>query len=349
MKDKRMLVLNAMPVPTWNRLRVNDTSIRISDALVPLGLDARTGEGFRECRSIPQLDEVPSGIFKDGRTEIPEGSGRYYICTAKEQQDLTVRIGKPGEDRTGIADVGILFSEGSRASVLVDITGLEGASVLADIRVYLEKDASAEVVIAGFDNKGTDVACAVSAVCCEGSAVKVCHILKSNSNMIAGTGIQLKGKASSYIEDCAYRTDKDEKTDINLICTHTGKVTECKIDVLGSIADGGEKAFRGTIDFVRGSVGAKGNENEDVLLLGDDVVNKSVPVILCTEEDVEGNHGASIGQIDDEVLYYLRSRGLGEDQIYELLADTRLVSAANRIASEKIRKEIKEKLGEYAE
>ena len=41
------------------------------------------------------------------------------------------------------------------------------------------------------------------------------------------------------------------------------------------------KLFRGSIDFVKGCAGSVGNEKEDVLLLGDDVVNQTIPLILC--------------------------------------------------------------------
>ena len=42
-----------------------------------------------------------------------------------------------------------------------------------------------------------------------------------------------------------------------------------------------------------------------MLLLSNDVVNQTIPLILCAEEDVEGNHGATIGKLDDELLFYL--------------------------------------------
>ena len=68
--------------------------------------------------------------------------------------------------------------------------------------------------------------------------------------------------------------------------------------------DAAEKIFRGTIDFVRGSADSVGAETEQVLLLGDDVVNKTIPVILCAEENVQGSHGAAIGELDEETLFY---------------------------------------------
>lgn len=47
-------------------------------------------------------------------------------------------------------------------------------------------------------------------------------------------------------------------------------------------------------------------------MLGDDVVNKTVPLILCAEENVEGTHGATIGELDADTMFYLRAGALTE-------------------------------------
>ena len=59
--------------------------------------------------------------------------------------------------------------------------------------------------------------------------------------------------------------------------------------------DAAKKIVRGTIDFKTGSSDSAGSEQETVLMLGEDVVNKTVPLILCAEENVAGKHGATIG------------------------------------------------------
>ena len=111
----------------------------------------------------------------------------------------------------------------------------------------------------------------------------------------------------------------------------------------GVPADEADKLLRGTIDFRNGCAGAVGNESEEVLLLSENIRNRSVPVILCDEEDVVGNHGASIGRPDEELLYYMESRGLRADEAVELLAAAKLAAVVNRIPDEKIREEIREK------
>ena len=60
------------------------------------------------------------------------------------------------------------------------------------------------------------------------------------------------------------------------------------------------------------------------LLLGDGVVNQTIPLILCGEEDVEGNHGATIGRLDEKMLFYLASRGIPEEAARSLLARARI-------------------------
>ena len=60
------------------------------------------------------------------------------------------------------------------------------------------------------------------------------------------------------------------------------------------------------------------------MLLGDGVVNQTIPLILCGEEDVEGNHGATIGRLDEKMLFYLASRGKPEEAARSLLASARI-------------------------
>ena len=84
--------------------------------------------------------------------------------------------------------------------------------------------------------------------------------------------------------------------------------------------DSAKKTFRGTIDFKNGSSGSVGSENETVLMLGDDVVNKTVPLILCAEENVEGTHGATIGELDEATLFYFESRGIDKDTAQNIMA-----------------------------
>jgi Fe-S cluster assembly scaffold protein SufB len=85
---------------------------------------------------------------------------------------------------------------------------------------------------------------------------------------------------------------------------------------------------------------------EDVMLLSDGIINQSVPLILCQEEDVEGNHGASIGRLSRELLFYLESRGIPEADLYELLAKARLDAVINLIPDPETQEKLRQEEGE---
>ena len=59
---------------------------------------------------------------------------------------------------------------------------------------------------------------------------------------------------------------------------------------------------------------------QHLLELGEDAENKTVPVILCAEENVEGSHGATIGELDEDMLFYFESRGISAAEAENIMA-----------------------------
>lgn len=166
--------------------------------------------------------------------------------------------------------------------------------------------------------------------------IEVVQLFLGAEKIWAGSYATLTGEKSHLQLDAGYYREKQQLLDMNYVAQHIGKKTESNMNVGGVLQDASKKVFRGTIDFPLGCVGAKGDEMEDVLILGEDAINQTVPQILCAEEDVEGNHGASIGRPADEVLFYLASRGLSEEDACNLLARAKLEALCNRIGEQKI-------------
>ena len=107
-------------------------------------------------------------------------------------------------------------------------------------------------------------------------------------------------------------------------CATAVRKTECEIDANGVLTGTSKKVYRGTIDLVHGCKGATGTERETVLLANKGVDNKTVPVILCDEDDVAGNHGATIGHVRNEQLFYLACRGLDQNAAEDLFVRAKL-------------------------
>ena len=137
-----------------------------------------------------------------------------------------------------------------------------------------------------------------------------------------------------------YFGDGEQKIDLNYIIRQQGKRTDANMQVRGALLGHSEKTFRGTLDFLEGTKGSVGRENEEVTLLSDGVRNRSVPIMLSHEDDVDGHHAVAIGKMDEAKLFYLMSRGLDLAEAQRLVVEASFNPVLDRIHDEALRTEI---------
>ena len=186
-------------------------------------------------------------------------------------------------------------------------------------------------------------------MCAENGQLDVLQIFIGKGNLYNGVRTELIGKRASTNMDIGYLGQKKQVIDINLVVNHIGKKTNCNIQVDGTLKDAAEKIFRGSIDFKTGSSDSKGAETENVLLLGDDVVNKTIPLILCAEENVEGSHGATIGELDEDTLFYFASRGIDMETAEDMMTKGKMEVLYRKIQDEDTEKLVEKQLAEVME
>jgi len=170
------------------------------------------------------------------------------------------------------------------------------------------------------------------------------RIVTGGSETYDNCSVTLEGGGSTFEANVCYRLGGSEKYDLNCEAIHEGKRTQSAISASGVLSDKASKLVRGTIDFRTGCSGSVGNETEDVLLLSEEVRNQIVPVILCSEEDVVGNHGASVGRPDEGLLFYMETRGIDEETACRMLAQAKLDSVIGRIPDSRIRESVRDKI-----
>lgn len=112
--------------------------------------------------------------------------------------------------------------------------------------------------------------------------------------------------------------------------------------VEGVLNDNSNKNFRGIIDLESGASSSRGIEGENCILLSDRCRSRSLPVLLCGEENVEGAHGVSTGKIDQDKLFYIMSRGYNRKEAEKLIVMSRFNNILNNISNEEIRSELYE-------
>jgi len=142
-----------------------------------------------------------------------------------------------------------------------------------------------------------------------------------------------------------YFGDDARKIDLNYVIRQEGRRTDANMQVRGALLGRSVKTFRGTLDFVQGARGSVGKEDEEVMILSPHARNRSVPLMLSHEGDVDGHHAVSIGRMDEEKLFYLMSRGLDDRAAQQLIVEASFEPVLARIESDELRAEI----GSYLE
>ncbi len=79
--------------------------------------------------------------------------------------------------------------------------------------------------------------------------------------------------------------------------------------------------FEGDLVIEKGARNTDTYLKADVLVMSDDASARAVPSLEISEDEVKGGHGATVGQVDQEQLFYLRSRGLSEKAAEEVLVE----------------------------
>ena len=137
-----------------------------------------------------------------------------------------------------------------------------------------------------------------------------------------------------------YLGRKDQVLDLNYIGELRGKMSEIKIEAQGALKDTAKKHFKGTINFKKGSKKAKGNENEFCMLLSDTAKSISLPMLLCSEEEVEGNHSSAAGKLDNKALFYMMSRGFDKKAALKLAVKAKFNEIIQGIHDEALKNEV---------
>ena len=240
--------------------------------------------------------------------------------TAPAKQSITVKSGEAPEpfrlDFSEAGDSEVSFTAEENSSITV--YELHRSNSAVKLSFDIGKNASVKLV--QLLNPTEKLRHETFANCSKGGKFQIMTIMTGDGNIYSDNRTELEGDSSSINVEVAYLGKNSQTIDYNIVVNHWGKDTHSGINAAGALMDSAKKVFRGTIDFKTGSSDSKGSENETVIMLGDDVVNKTVPLILCSEENVEGSHGATIGELDDDTLFYFESRGIGREEAERIMA-----------------------------
>ena len=340
------VLINRANVPaaqTWNRLRANSLSVT-----VPNHADA--GKVYLPLPRLFERIECGMGQEVTDYVESQAFKSDFYNVPARTKRDEPIVVAVSAAQNQ-CANTGIIVREGAEATVVIaafagDVDGdaptgsdanddaLPTSAALT--RIVVEAGAKLHLIEMLGVNEGQQHLESVGLEIHQDAAVDVKQYALGGSTIGLGLTANLVGARARLDLNNRYHATHEETLDINHLVRMRGTSTRALLTESGVLNEAAKKTLRATIDLVRGAKDAQGNEIETVMILGDDVVNKTMPAILCDEDDVAGNHGATIGSVSPEQLDYLAARGLShqaaEQMFIRALFEDAIINAPEEIS-----------------
>lgn len=128
--------------------------------------------------------------------------------------------------------------------------------------------------------------------------------------------IDIKNSPDSFLveEDTEFRStfvgqkDDDVKREIRFI--HKAPGLKSRINIKAVMYENSRFDFQGMLRIEKGAIGSDTFLKIECLIIGENAYARAIPGLEILESEVKGGHSATVGYLDENNLYYLKSRGL---------------------------------------
>ena len=343
--------LNETPVRTSKNFNINN--IELKDLEIP----EIVGE-FKNLTSTKNIENSPSDInlaygLGDVLTNnVKNNSNRKIrlMIESKKMEEHQIEFKFDEQNNILIDNIEIIANENTKSTIIIKYESNSENHAFHNgiIRLIAKPNSNINIIVVNFLNIKSNNFIAIENNIEENAKVNYCIVDFGGKASITNYYSNLIGKESKNMLNTIYLGKENQLFDLNYIGELRGEKSKINIEVQGALKDTAKKHFKGTIDFKKGCKKAQGNENEACMMLSENARSIALPMLLCSEEDVEGNHSTSSGKIADQELFYLMSRGLDEKEAMKMMVKARfnkiLETIKNIELKEQILKEIDKRL-----
>ncbi len=138
--------------------------------------------------------------------------------------------------------------------------------------------------------------------------------------------------------------DRDQHFDHHTLQHHEAPSAYSDLLYKGALTAKSKSVFRGLIKVAEGAQLTDAYQTNRNLLLSPDASAVTLPSLEIRADDVRCSHGATVGQVDDTMLFYLMSRGLDREQAEHLLVFGFFDEVLERVPGEGVRSRIRESI-----
>ena len=362
------LELNETPVRTAKNFNIN--SIKLDNVDIPNKINSFNNVeilGETSKIKIEQLNkanttydlkkECSNGLKEqENNCNLTYGLGKKFLSQVKEQanqkikltidsktnKEIQINFKFDKKDLTLVENIEIIANENTSSTIILKYESKKDIEAYHNgiIKLLAKNNSNVNVILINLMNEKSNNFLALENKLEENASVKYTIVDFGGKNSITNYYSNLIGDNSNNILNTIYLGKENQLFDLNYIAELRGKKCNIDIDVQGTLKDFAKKHFKGTIDFKKGCKKSIGNENEACMILSDTAKSIALPMLLCSEEEVEGNHSSSAGKIGEKELFYIMSRGFELKEAMKLMVRARFNKILNNIKNEELKEKV---------
>ena len=260
----------------------------------------------------------------------------------KEKTEAEIDFKFDDEKSVLIDNIEITANENTKSTVIIKYTSNQESENYHNgiIKAKARKNSELNIVVVNLMNTKSNNFLAIENNFEENAKINYTIVDFGGKHSITNYYSNLQGDNCDNQLNTIYLGKENQIFDLNYIGELRGKKSNIDIEVQGALKDTSKKHFKGTIDFKKGCKKATGNENEACMLLSDTAKSIALPMLLCSEEEVEGNHSSSAGKIGEKELFYIMSRGFELKEAMKLMVRARFNQILEKIEKEELKNQI---------
>ena len=208
-----------------------------------------------------------------------------------------------------------------------------------DFNISLKDYSSLNLQIVNKYASNNEVKVKITADLMENSTFKLVLIDFSSKKMKAEVFAEIHSFA--YFEaNVASTSSNTEEKIFDIRANHAYKNGSSLVKMYGVITDKGSLSFLGDSNIEKGAIKVSTRQEGHIADLSKGGKANVSPMLRIAENDIKASHGATLGKIPDESLFYLMSRGLTKEEATSLMTIGFLKPIVNLIEDEKVRDEL---------
>lgn len=289
---------------------------------------------FRQTEALNHLPRAEQTLFS---RLTPEENEKVWALHRSMLQDLTlIRIPKKAIlnnplrlttqlGRESLSQHVIIVAEENSEATIIDHTFTESTAPnrLFTHSVEIWAHPNAKLRYAGIHEGGKNTHMFVykTATLKRNSTVNMEECVLGGSFLKTETRNCLEGEGAEGTITGVFVGNDQDRCDIKTDSLHQARKTNSNMLIKGVLQDEAKTTYRGLVKIAPQAASCNGYQKQDTLLLSEQAAVDSVPNLEIDHNEVRCSHGATSGQLDEQHIFYLTSRGLSREKAVSLLID----------------------------